>query len=490
MARRSKATLSELDVSGALRRAKEMAAGDKSLPAGVRAVLELLVMIIELLLRRVGMNSRNSSVPPSQDRYRGDRGRKGKATAAQRRKPGGQAGHKGETIKQVPNPDQIEHLTIDRRTLPHGHEYTQVDDDVRQVINISITRVVTEYRAEVVEDENGKQYVATFPAGVTRPAQYGASVKAAAVYLSAYQLLPFNRVHDFFRDQAGIEISVGTVHNFRREAYERLEKFEEIARSRLIDAPLAHFDETGINIGGKLSWLHSASNAEWTLYGVHANRGQEGIDALGVLPDFSGIACHDHWKPYFKYDCIHALCNAHHARELNGVIDNEGHAWACKMKNLTERIYAAVNEANGVLPPRAQAAFRKEYRKILAQGEKECPINQATPGHRGKVKQSKARNLLDRLRDFEDETLRFITNPIVPFSNNQAERDVRMAKLQQKISGCFRSLEGAQIFARVRGYISTCVKHGLSATDALTTLFNGSLPDFIREARWALKRTE
>ena len=482
MARRRQATLSGLDVSGTLQRAKAMAASDESLPATVRTLLELLVVIIELLMRRVGMNSSNSNVPPSQDRYWRRRGPKGKVTAAQRRKPGGQSGHKGDTIKPVSNPDQIEHLTIDRRTLPRGHEYMPVDDEVRQVIDILVTRVVTEYRAEVLEDENGKQYVAAFPDGVTRPVQYGASVKAQAVYLSAYQLLPFNRVQDFFRDQAGLEISTGTIHNFRREAYKRLEDFERIARSYLIAAPVAHFDETGINIGGKLSWLHSASDAEWTLYGAHANRGREGIDALGVLPEFSGIACHDHWKPYFAYDCIHALCNAHHEREINGVIENEGHAWARRMQNLIERIYVAVNEAGGVLSANTQTALRKEYRRILAQGEKECPSSQAIPGRRGRVKQTKARNLLERLRDFEDETLRFITNPIVPFTNNQAERDVRMTKLQQKVSGCFRSLDGARIFARVRGYISTCIKHGMSATDALTTLFNGTLPDFARKA--------
>ena len=460
-----------------------MASSDKTLPASVRAVLELLVLIIELLMQRVNMkvNSRNSSVPPSQDQFREKRGRK-VAGVVRKRKPGGQAGHKGETIERIANPDQIEELTIDRRTLPRGHDYTRVEDDVRQVINISITRKVTEYRAEVVEDEAGKQYRAEFPTGVTRPVQYGASVKAEAVYLSGYQLLPVNRVQEFFRDQAGIELSGGTIQNFRQEAYDRLDKFEEIARRHLIAAVIAHFDETGVNIAGKLAWLHSASNDRWTLYGVHAKRGLEGIDSLGVLPLFSGIACHDHWKSYFRYDCIHALCNAHHARELNGVIDNEGHAWAHDMKDLIERIYIAVNDRGGVLSPRSQAAFRKQYREILARGDEECPKNEANPHRKGRTKQSKARNLLDRLRDFEDETLHFITSPIVPFSNNQAERDIRMTKLQQKTSGCFRSLQGAQIFARVRGYLSTCIKHGVSATDALTALFNDTLPDFIQES--------
>lgn len=471
-------SLSEIDVSGALRRAKELAASDKKLGASVRAVLELLVLIIELLLRRLNVNSRNSSVPPSQDRFR----KKGAAvtSAQRRRKSGGQVGHKGQTITPIANPDEVKDLSIDRRTLPRGHEYRRIEDEKRQIIDIVIHRHVTEYRAEVLEDEQGREYRAEFPPGVTRPVQYGNSIKAAAVYQLGYQLLPLNRVQDFFRDQAGLEISEGTLHTFRREAYERLERFEAIARQHLIGAPIAHFDETGINIGGKLAWLHSASNDKWTLYGAHAKRGQEGIDALGVLPNFSGIACHDHWKPYFRYECIHALCNAHHTRELTGVIENEGHTWAQQMKDLIERIHAAVSAAGGALSPKTQAAYRKQYRDILTRANNECPLNDSRDPHqRGKTKQSKARNLLDRLREFEDETLRFITNSIVPFTNNQAERDIRMTKLQQKTSGCFRAIEGAQIFARLRSYLSTCDKHGVSATEALTSLFSGTLPDFL-----------
>lgn len=470
-------TLSEVDVSGALARAKAMAASDRSLPSSVRSVLELLVLIIELLLRRGNISSRNSSVPPSQDPYR-KRGKCRVVSGERKRKPGGQSGHKGETIERVANPDQVEELAIDRRTLPRDHDYKRIEDEVRQVINISITRRVTEYRAEVVEDEHGRQYRAEFPEGVTRPVQYGATVKAEAVYLSGYQLLPLNRVQEFFRDQSGIELSGGTLHNFKKEAYERLAEFEKIARHELRIAPIGHFDETGVNIAGKLAWMHSASNGLWTLYGVHAKRGKEGIDALGVLPSFSGIACHDHWNPYFQYECLHALCNAHHTRELNGVIENEGHTWANDMKRLMERIHAAVAAAGGALSSKAQAAYRRHYREILDRGEKECPRNKSDPHRRGRTRQSKPTNLLDRLRDYEEETLRFISNPIVPFSNNQAERDIRMTKLQQKTSGCFRSIEGAAIFARIRSYLSTCQKHGLAATAALATLFDGKLPRF------------
>jgi transposase len=469
-------TLSEIDVKGAIKRAKEMAASDKQLPSSVRSVIELLVLIVELLLVRLNVNSRNSSTPPSQDSHR----KRGRTVRAERkRKPGGQPGHKGETIARIKDPDKVELLSVDRRMLPRGHQYRKVEEDVRQVIDIEIKRKVTEYRAEVLEDERGRQYRAAFPEGVTRPVQYGASVKTEAVYMSVYQLLPNHRVQDFFRDQAGIELSVGTLQNFRREAYERLEEFERTARNNLREATIVHFDETGININGKLSWLHSASNNEWTLYSPHEQRGKEGIDALGVLPYFSGIACHDHWKAYFNYkNCIHVLCNSHHTRELTGVIENEGHRWAQEMRDLLERIYIAVEKANGQLTSRSQAAFRKQYREILGRGKKECPAAPKISGKRGRTKQSKARNLLDRLEEFEDETLRFITSPIVPFTNNLAERDIRMTKLQQKISGCFKSLQTAQIFCRTRSFISTSVKRGLSATESLSALFSGTIPDF------------
>lgn len=448
-----------------------MAASDKALPSSIKSVVELLVLIIELLLRRVNINSRNSSVSPSQDPHR-TRGKKRVGSEPiKKRKTGGQVGHKGTTIQRVANPDHIEPLLIDRRTLPRGHEYRRIEDDVRQVIDIVITRKVTEYQAEVLEDENGKQYRASFPPGVTRPVQYGASVKAEAVYMSAYQLLPFERVQGFFQEQAGIELSQGTLHNVCQETYDLLARFEEIARLQLRGAAIAHFDETGVNIAGKLSWLHSASNDQWTLYGAHAKRGKEGIESLGIFPYFSGIACHDHWKPYFKYDCIHVLCNAHHTRELTGVVENEGHAWACEMKTFLEQVHIAVNKADGKLSQRSQCAYRKQYRAIITKGKKECPLVEPTPNKRGRTMQSKARNLLDRLSNFEDETLRFITNPIVPFTNNQAERDIRMTKLQQKISGCFKSLHTAQIFCRIRSYISTCIKHGISATDALKSLY-------------------
>jgi transposase len=297
--------------------------------------------------------------------------------------------------------------------------------------------------------------------------------------MSAYQLIPLKRVQEYFRDRAQIELSTGTIHNMRKSCYEKLEQFETLARNNLSQANIVHFDETGVNVNGKNYWLHNASNDQWTLHIVHKRRGTEGIEALGVLPSFEGIACHDHWKPYFQYKhCLHVLCNAHHQRELDGAAENEQQAWATAMKQLLERINTAVNNANGNLPKAKQSAFRREYRKIIAQGLLECPQAIKEEGKRGKAKQTKSRNLLERLRDYEKETLRFITNPIVPYTNNQAERDVRMAKVHQKISGCFRSIEGAQIHCRIRSFISTAVKQGLTPSQALSQLFSNAPPEF------------
>ena len=402
------------------------------LPASVPALIAKLVSFIESVTGKLNTDSTNSSVPPSQDPHRVRASKRRGLVECAKRKPGGQFGHRGETLEMVAKPDVVKDLTIDRRTLPHGRSYQQVDCERRQVIDIEISRKVTEYRAEIVEDETGRRYVAEFPYGVTRPVQYGASVKAEIVYQSAYQLIPLRRVQEYLRDRAQIAISTGTIQNVRRECYKLLEGFEEQARFNLHHSPLVHFDETGVNINGKNAWLHNASNGQWTLQVVHEKRGTEGIEALGVLPGYEGIACHDHWKPYFQYsDCVHVLCNSHHNRELESAIENEQQQWASDLKNLLETMYIEKTDNNGEVSKKGQTKYRRRYREIISAGLNECTRMERKPGQRGRVKQTKARNSLERLRDYEDETLRFITSPDVPFTNNQAERDQRMTKVQQ-----------------------------------------------------------
>lgn len=205
------------------------------------------------------------------------------------------------------------------------------------------------------------------------------------------------------------------------------------------------------------------------------------MNETGILPRFTGILCHDHWKPYYTYTCTHALCNAHHLRELERAWEQDGQAWAKEMKALLEAMSQAVTDAGGVLTPVEAERYRKRYRSILLEAEIECPAPDESKraGRRGRLKRTESRNPLERLRDFEEDVLRFMEVDIVPFTNNRGENDIRMTKVQQKISSCFRSVEGAHNFCRTRSYLSTCRKHKVSATQALNLLFQGMLPDFV-----------
>ena len=300
--------------------------------------------------------------------------------------------------------------------------------------------------------------------------------------MSQFQLIPYQRVQDYFADQIGLPISTGSIYNFNQQVFELLAQFEQKLMVKLLVSPLLHTDETGINIEGKRQWLHCISNDRLTLFYAHAKRGTEAMEAKNVLPRFTGILCHDHWKPYFHYkNCLHSLCNAHHIRELECACEQDKQQWAKDMQDLLHTILHDVYAQGGAVPEKEAKLYTERYRNLLQQAELECPPPETDrkPGQRGRVKRSKSRNLLERLRDFEQEVLRFMTNPLVPFTNNQGENDIRMTKVHQKISGCFRSQEGADIFCRVRSYLSSCRKNNLSATTALELLFDGKLPDFI-----------
>ena len=469
--------IDSIDVDSAINSVKELLKKESDLSPALRSALEVLLILVTLLLNRITLNSKNSSKPPSTDPNRKKSGKQGKSD----RKPGGQKGRNGTTLEQVDDPDEVTELKVDRRTLPKGPQYQEVGHEIRQVIDIDISRFVTEYRAQILEDNQGNRFVACFPEGVNRAVQYGVNLKANAVYMSQYQLIPYDRIRDHFQDQMHIPVSAGSVFNFNKDAYDRLESFGQWAKTQLAHSDLMHADETGINIGGKRHWLHCASNASLTWFYPHAKRGTEAMDEMGILPFFNGVLCHDHWKPYYHYECIHALCNAHHLRELERAWEQDHQQWAKQMQALLIDIAKAVEDAGGRLPPDETERWRQAYRKLLEKAQTECPAPDESQrkGKRGRLKRSKARNLLERLRDFEQDVLRFVDLESVPFTNNQGENDLRMTKVQQKISGCFRSMEGARIFCRVRSYLSTCRKQGMTATHALTLLFQGKNPDFM-----------
>ena len=448
---------------------------DAAVSPALRAAMDMLLLVVTILLNRLGLNSSNSSTRPSDDPNR-----KKTSRTSNGNKPGGQKGHRGTNLEPVADPDEIVVLKVDTTTLPEG-VYREGGFESRQVFDVEISAIVTEYRAQVLVDQSGKRWVAPFPQEVSASVQYGSSVKAGAVYMSQYQLLPYNRVEEQFGDMLQIPISAASVFNFNLDAYNRLDPFDLWVKSKLLASPSLHADETGININGKGHWLHCLSSDTLTFFHAHAKRGGEAMDDMGVLPVFQGILCHDHWSPYFKYGGSHALCNAHHLRELEWAAEQEKQSWAKTLQDLLKEACHAKNLSSGCLNTQIAQGFRERYRKILTDAETECPPPNENDrnGKRGRLKRTKSRNLLERLREHEQSVLLFLDNPHVPFSNNQAENDIRMTKVHQKISGCFRSPEGAAIFCRIRSFLSTCRKNGVSATQALRDLFQGKLPDFM-----------
>lgn len=468
--------LNPIDIQKTLDEVERMLAQEKDVSPALAAAIRMLMVVMQLLMTRLGLNSRNSSKPPAQDPNREKKPREGTG-----KKRGGQPGHAGSTLLPIDDPDERQVLSIDKRGLPPG-KYQSAGFEKRQVIDIRIERHVTEYLAEILQDANGNRFVAEFPPGVTRPVQYGASVKAHAVYMSMFQLIPYDRIETQFEDVYEFPISAGSLVNFNQDAYIRLAPFEALAKQQLIHSAVVHADETGINVGGQRLWLHNASSAQWTLFAAHEKRGSEAMNASGILPAFRGTLVHDHWKPYFLYSCTHALCNAHHLRELTYAHEMENQAWALKMKTLLLDINEAIDAAGGCLDSKESTLWRRRYRRLLRDAEIECPPPAEKPeGKKGVAKRSKSRNLLERLRDYEAEVLRFMDDKAVPFTNNQGERDIRMTKVQQKISGCFRSMEGAQAFCRIRSYLSTCQKHNVGVGEALERLFRGEWPYFIQD---------
>lgn len=441
-----------------------------------RVLFESLFILFEILLTKLFKNSNNSSIPPSQDP---NRAKKAKSTS--NKKSGGQPGHAGVALEKVANPDKTIPIDIDRRTIPKGVEYKSAERETRQVIDFEVKVVVVEYQAEVLIDENGKRYVAEFPSHAKTGVQYGCTVKSNAVYMNYFQMSSLERIVANFSDQLNIKLSQGSIFNFCVELYEKLEPWEDWLKTKLKTEELLHADETGSNVNGEKLWLHTLCNGKFTLFFIHEKRGKEAMDEMGVLPYFEGNLCHDHWKPYFLYLCSHLLCNAHHIRELTYAEEIEGQVWAKKMREFLLDLNEEVKKKGGKLGISRQKDMIAKYQKILRAGEKECPISPPVKGKRGRIKQTKARNLLDRLQDFEKETLKFMTKKTLPFTNNQGENDLRMTKVKLKIAGCFRSLLGARAYARARGFINTCIKNDINVSEALNAVFKGELDEIIKQ---------
>ena len=284
-------TVDNINVEDTIKKVRQLLAEEENLSSALRAMLEVMIMLVQIMANRLSLTSRNSSKPPSTDRFKEqeqeqDKSTDDEETKGKKRKRGGQPGRIGTTLQKVDDPDEIEILEVDRATLPPGN-YQEIGFEIRQVFDIEIRRLVTEYRAQVLEDQLGQRFTAPFPAEVTKAVQYGNGVKAQAVYLSQYQLIPYLRVQEQFQDQFQLPISVGSIFEFNQQAYNLLEQFELKLITKILASSILHADETGININGKNHWLHCMSNQQWTLFHAHAKRGMEAITAMNVLPRFT-----------------------------------------------------------------------------------------------------------------------------------------------------------------------------------------------------------
>ncbi len=425
---------------------------------------------IKELEDQLNKNSRNSSKPPSTDEFVKPKSQRKKSS-----KPsGGQKGHKGHHLKISDHPDRSI-LHTPKNCFSCGktlENLTPLKTERRQVYDIPLPKIeVTEHLVETKVCPCGMHNKASFPDGVTHPVQYGQNIKSFLVYLNQYQLLPYERLVELVHDLLGHTISEGTLFNTNRTVYETLETTEEKIVEQLTASSVIHLDETGMRGESKRQWVHVTATPKLTHYAYHAKRGREATDEIGILPRFKGTAVHDFWKTYLSYGCEHALCNAHHLRELTGITELTGQKWPQEMIELLLKIKNTAEKEK--LTPLEINHFETEYDRIVAKGFSENPPPVREKGKRGRPKQGKARNMLNRLHEYRQETLAFMYDPQVPFDNNLAERDLRMHKVKQKISGVFRSELGAKMFCRIRGYISTARKNSVPVLDAIKSALAG-----------------
>jgi transposase len=425
-------------------------------------IITLLKPLLDSILPKTSKNSHtNPSADPNREKELAEQKDSETGDPKKARKRGGQKGHPGKTLNQYDKPDEIVELKVNRDRLI-GDGWTHAGVEKRQVVDFKIVRIVTEYQAEILINNDGQTVVAEFPNGVNAPIQYSPTVKATSVYMSVAQLIPYERVGDLFSHLTDIEISPGSVFNFKAEAFKRLQDFKEWVKNKLRNTTEAvNVDETGVNIGGHRKWLHVATTSLYALIAPHEKRGSEAMKDIGVIEYIKTVLVHDHWLPYFFFtNCLHSLCGAHIIRELQGIVDNFGHKWPIFMIDFLTDLNTWVTHFGGVFSEELQKLARDDYHRLLTLSEIECPAEPKPPGKKGRSKKSKARNLLERLIKFEDEILRFMEDSRVPFTNNAAENAIRMSKVQQKISGCFRSFEGAERYCLIRSYLLTCQKMG------------------------------
>ncbi len=405
-------------------------------------------------------NSSNSSMSPSQDPFKKTRSMRGKSN----QNPGGQKGHKGNRLEMSKIPDtiiihDIKHCTCCNKALPEDLGKYKA----RQIIDLPTIRMqVTEHR--VIEKtcmHCRLKNTGTFPKGLVQQAQYGDNLKALCVYLQNYQMLPFQRCSEFIFDLTGHQVATGSLANFQQKCVDSLEYYQQEVSKQLLKSPLLHADETGIRLNGKNSWMHVVSNKTISLFAHHIKRGREAMNQMGILPNYNGTLVHDRFSSYFSYSCEHSLCNAHILRDLVYVEEAFQANWAKEIRKLLVRAKDKKKKEYHLSSSYYARVFKK-YTQVIR------PI---IKNYDKKYKKTDEQRLAFALEKHKYLFLKFIKQPEVPFDNNQAERDLRMIKVKQKVSGCFRSQRHAQYFAQIRGYIATVKKNNLRVLESLKNAF-------------------
>ena len=446
--------------------------------------LKALQIAVKQLQARGNLNSRNSSKPPSSDGL--NKPAPKSLRVAGKNPTGGQKGHPGRTLSQASESDEIvihpvpDQCQACQRQLPFAYV-----NETRQVFDLPVLKFeVTEHHAMQAICACGHVHTAEFPAGVNASVQYGPRAQAAMVHLNQNHAVSVQRTAALMKDFFDLPVSQATVVKATQTGADILAPTVQDIGQAIAGAAVAHADESGMRVAKKLHWLHVLATNTLTWMGCHPKRGGEAFASLALLQQFKGVLVHDGWMPYKALECQHALCNQHHLRELTYLLEELDQAWAGDMIELLTHANHEdnLNCADGKTPSYDSQKYQRQvrdlralYDAILAQAQAQHPIAPAT-GKRGRPKQSKATNLIGRLRDYSDDVWRFLTQPDVPFTNNLAEQTVRMPKVKQKVSGCFRTLPGAQNYCVIRSYCASMHKQGGNVFESLVAAFKGAPP--------------
>ena len=436
-------------------------------------IIEQMAAEISKLKAQLNLNSKNSSKPPSSDGYKKPKPKSLRGSSG--KKAGGQKGHEGNGLKLFNEPNNVvvhEPSECTQCPIQADCKAAKIVKETRYELDINIEIVTTAHQTIAVHcPQSAATLSGRFPGHIKGTMQYGVNIEALAVSLNTVGMVSVNRTHEILSGVFGIPISTGTISTMVAECAESVAPSVLEIKETVKSEPLIHLDETGVSVDKQTVWAHVASTDKLTHIDVHESRGQKGMDAIGILMVFLGTIIHDCWAPYFKYAVRHGLCLAHLLRELVGVSENTGQAWAqslidllLAMKQTKEKLISHGYDA-------ASAYYLRKYSRmfdtILAEALEHNPVPVREPGKRGRVKRGKTGALVDRLILYKDMYFLFFTDFSVPFDNNQAERDIRVFKIKLKVSGCFRTLKGAKDFAAITSYVSTARKHGVPAFQSI-----------------------